>query len=44
MKCLTDIEELWVREVEARYDEIACGKVVWRPLYEAIEDARRALK
>ncbi|OGR24388.1 MAG: hypothetical protein A2X83_00840 [Desulfuromonadales bacterium GWD2_54_10] len=42
--CDTDIEALWVREAETRYDEIASGKVVCRPLDEAIEDARRALK
>ena len=40
----TDIEALWVREAEARYDEIATGKVICRPLDEAVEDARRALK
>ena len=32
-----DIEALWVREAEARYDEIATGKVVCRPLDEAID-------
>lgn len=40
----TDIEALWVREAEARYNEIASGKVVCRPLDEAVEDARNALK
>lgn len=40
----SDIETLWVREAEARYDEIATGKVVCRPFDEAISDARRALK
>jgi len=39
-----DIETLWVREAETRYDEIASGKVLCRPLDEAIEDVRRALK
>ncbi len=39
-----DIEALWVGEAETRYDEIASGKVVCRPLDEAIDDARRALK
>lgn len=39
-----DIEALWVREAEIRYDEIATGKVTCRPLDEAIEDARRVLK
>jgi hypothetical protein len=39
-----DIEALWVREAEARYDEIVTGKVACRPLDEAIDDARRALK
>jgi putative PIN family toxin of toxin-antitoxin system len=37
-------EALWVREAETRYDEIATSKVVCRPLDEAVEDARRALK
>jgi putative PIN family toxin of toxin-antitoxin system len=41
-ECTT--ETLWVREAETRYDEIATGKVVCRPLDEAVEDARRALK
>jgi Putative addiction module component len=39
-----DIEALWVREAETRYDEITAGKVECRPLGEAIADARRALK
>lgn len=39
-----DIEALWVREAEARYDEIATGKVACRPLAEAVADARKALK
>ena len=39
-----EIEALWVREAEARYDEISTGKVVCRSLDEAVEDARRALK
>jgi|ERR1039457_3308817 prevent-host-death family protein len=43
-ECDPDIEALWVREAEARYDEIATGKVVCRPLEEAIDDVRRALK
>jgi len=38
-----EIEALWVREAEARYDEIEAGKVVCRPLDEAVEDARRAI-
>jgi prevent-host-death family protein len=42
--CDADIETLWVREAEARYDEIATGKVICRPLDEAIDDARNALK
>lgn len=40
----TEIETLWVREAEARYDEIATGKVACRPLEAAVEDARKALK
>ncbi len=40
----SDIEALWVREAETRYDEIASGKVVCRPLDEALKDARRALR
>lgn len=39
-----DIEELWVREAEARYDEIVTGTVACRPLDEAIDAARRVLK
>lgn len=39
-----DIEALWVRKAEERYDEIATGKVVCRPLDEAISESRRALK
>ncbi|RII26924.1 MAG: type II toxin-antitoxin system Phd/YefM family antitoxin [Geobacter sp.] len=42
--CNMDNEALWVREAEARYDEIASGKVPCRPLDEAIKDARNALK
>ena len=42
--CDADIEALWVREAETRYDEVVAGKVECRPLDEAIEDARRALK
>lgn len=37
-------EALWVREAEIRYNEIAAGKVVCRPLNEVVESARRALK
>ncbi len=40
--CDTDIE-VWVREAEARYDEIATGKVVCRLLDAAIDDARKGL-
>ena len=40
----TDNDALWVREAEARYDEIAAGKVACRPLDEAVEDARKSLK
>lgn len=39
-----EIEALWVREAEIRYDEIATGKVVCRPLDEAVDDVRRTLK
>lgn len=39
-----DLEARWVREAETRYDEIATGKVVCRPLDEAVDNARRALK
>ena len=42
--CDTDIEALWVREAEARYNEIASGKVVCRSLDEAVEDVRNTLK
>jgi hypothetical protein len=38
-----DIEALWVREAETRYDEIAAGKVVSCSLDEAIDSARAKL-
>jgi prevent-host-death family protein len=42
--CDANIEALWVREAESRYDQIVTGKVACRPLDEAIADARRTLK
>lgn len=40
----SDIEALWVREAETRYDEIAAGKVACLPMNEAVENARKAMK
>jgi hypothetical protein len=39
-----DVEALWVREAEARYAEIATGKVECQPVDEALSDARKKLK
>lgn len=40
----TDNEALWVREAEARYNEIAAGTVTCSSLDQAVRDARTALK
>lgn len=38
-----DIEALWVREAEIRYDQIKTGEVTCRSLEEALADARKEL-
>jgi PHD/YefM family antitoxin component YafN of YafNO toxin-antitoxin module len=38
-----DIEALWVREAETRYDQIKTGEVTCRSLEEALADARKEL-
>ena len=37
------IEALWVREAEARYEQIKTGKVTCRSLDEALADAHKEL-
>jgi hypothetical protein len=37
------IEALWVREAEARYDQIKIGEVTCRSLDEALADAHKEL-
>ena len=41
--CDPGIEALWVREAEARYDQIKTGEVTCRSLEEALADAHKEL-